>query len=114
MDHYGVKPRTINVNSPDENGDIESANGHLKRRIEQHLLLRGSRDFSSIEKYKIFLVNILIRANCNRTAKIQEELGSMRELPEIRLPEYTEEEKMVSSFGTIRGKGGCLQRSFTA
>ena len=28
----------------------------------------------------------------------------MRELPEIRLPEYTEEEKVVSSFGTIRVK----------
>ena len=104
LDHYGVKPRTINVNSPDENGDIESANGHLKRRIDQYLLLRGSRDFSSIEEYKAFLVNILIRANRNRADKVKGELALMRELPEIRLPEYTEEEKMVSSFGTIRVK----------
>ena len=104
LEHYGVKPRTINVNSPDENGDIESANGHLKRRIEQHLLLRGKRDFSSIDEYRNFLVNILIKANCNRTDKVKEELDLMRELPEIRLPEYMEEEKMVSSFGTIRVK----------
>lgn len=104
LNHFGVKPRTINVNSPDENGDIESANGHLKRRIEQHLLLRGSREFRSIEEYRVFLVNILVRANLNRADKLKEELDSMRELPEIRLPEYTEEEKMVSSFGTIRVK----------
>lgn len=104
LEHYGVKPRTINVNSPDENGDIESANGHLKRRIEQHLLLRGSRDFSSIDEYKNFLVNILIKANCNRADKVKEELSFMRELPEIRLPEYTEEDKIVNSFGTIRVK----------
>ena len=35
LNHYGVTPRSINVDCPDENGDIESANGHLKRRIEQ-------------------------------------------------------------------------------
>ena len=53
LEHYGVSPRSINVNSPDENGDIESANGHLKRRINQYLLLRGSRDFSSIEELSV-------------------------------------------------------------
>ncbi len=104
LEHYGVKPRTTNVNSPDENGDVESAQGHLKRRINQHLLLRGSRDFSTLDEYRNFLVNILIKANCNRTDKVKEELELMRELPEIRLPEYIEEEKMVSSFGTIRVK----------
>jgi hypothetical protein len=104
LSHYGVKPRTINVNSPDENGDIEVANGHLKRRIEQRLLLRGSRNFESITDYRSFLENILISANSNRTDKVKEELSVMRELPEIRLPEYMEEEKFVSSFGTIRVK----------
>jgi transposase len=104
LEHYGVKPRSINVNSPDENGDIESANGHLKRRMEQYLLLRGSRDFSSIEEYRIFLNDVLIKANMNRTEKVKEELNAMRELPEVRLPEYTEEEKTVSSFGMIRVK----------
>jgi len=102
LEHYGVKPRSINVNSPDENGDIESANGHLKKRIGQYLLLRGSRDFSSIDEYRIFLNDVLTRANRNRTAKVREELDAMHGLPEVRLPEYTEEEKTVSSFGTIR------------
>lgn len=104
LEHYGVSPRSINVNSPDENGDIESANGHLKRRINQYLLLRGSRDFSSIEEYRIFLDDILLRGNKNKAAKVKEELQVMCELPEIRLPEFTEDHTTVSSFGTIRVK----------
>lgn len=104
LDHYGVTPRSINVNSPDENGDIESANGHLKRRIDQYLLLRGSRDFSSIDEYRSFLDDILLRGNKNRAAKVKEELQVMRELPEVRLPEFTEDHTNVSTFGTIRVK----------
>ena len=104
LDHYGVTPRSINVNSPDENGDIESANGHLKRRINQYLLLRGSRDFSSIDEYRTFLNDILLKGNKNKAAKVKEELQVMRELPEVRLPEYIEDHVPVSTFGTIRVK----------
>ena len=45
VEHYGLAARTIHVGCPNENGDVESHNGHLKRRLEQHLLLRGTRDF---------------------------------------------------------------------
>jgi len=104
LGHYGVNPRSINVGSPDENGDVESANGHLKRRMDQHLLLRGSRDFGGADEYGLFLADVLIKANHNRMEKVKEELLAMRGLPETRLPEYTEEEKTVSSFGTVRVK----------
>jgi len=46
----------------------------------------------------------LTKTNLNRRERLKEELDLMRELPEIRLPEYTEEDKRVSSFGTIRVK----------
>ena len=104
LEHYGIRPRSINVNSPDENGDIESANGHLKRRIEQYLILRGSRDFSSVDEYRDFLNEILVRGNKNRADKVKQELRVMRELPEVLLPEYTEHDTTVSSFSTIRVK----------
>ena len=48
---------------PQENGNCESAHGHLKRRIKQHLLLRGSRDFASEEEYDLFLIGVLESAN---------------------------------------------------
>ena len=43
VEHYGLVPRTISIQCPNQNGDVESHNGHLKRRLWQHLLLRGSR-----------------------------------------------------------------------
>ena len=49
-EHHGLAVRTIHVRCPDENGDVESHNGHLKRRLEQHLLLRGHRDFASEDR----------------------------------------------------------------
>ena len=70
--HYGIASRTINVGRPQENGSCESSHGHLKRRITQHLLLRGSRDFASEEEYDIFLIGVLESANKHRTARLTE------------------------------------------
>ena len=102
--HYGLTGRTIHVQCPNENGDVESHNGHLKRRLEQHLLLRGSRDFARPSDYDQFVEGVLIKANSLRTAKVAEELGLMGELPPTRLCEYDEVECRVSSHSTIRVK----------
>ena len=45
MRHFGMRPRTTKVGAKEQNGDVEARNGALKRRLEQALLLRGSRDF---------------------------------------------------------------------
>jgi transposase len=102
--HYGLTPRTIHVDCPNENGDVEAHNGHLKRRLEQHLLLRGSRDFASEAAYDQFLEAVLSKANGPRTAQVAEELAVMRELPPTRLCEYDEVECRVCSHSTIRVK----------
>jgi len=104
MDHYGFKPLTINVRCPNENGDVESLNGHLKRRIKQYLILRGSRNFGSGEEYDLFLEGVLLCANAARQVKMGEELTVMRELPPTRLNEYDEVCCQVSSASTIRVK----------
>jgi hypothetical protein len=39
--HLALEPCTINPSCPHENGDIESANGHLKRRLATHLTCGG-------------------------------------------------------------------------
>lgn len=102
--HYGLAARTIHVGCPNENGDVESHNGHLKRRLEQHLLLRGYRDFASEAAYDAFLAGVLTQANGPRAAKVTEELAVMRELPPTRLCEYDEVECRVCSHSTIRVK----------
>jgi transposase len=100
--HYGLKPRTINVGRPQENGDCESSHGHLKRRILQHLLLRGSRDFESEENYDVFLTSVLESANGRRSERLAEELAAMREGAVPDLPDYRELMVSVSNNSTIR------------
>ena len=100
--HYGIEPRTINVGRPQENGSCESAHGHLKRRIGQHLLLRGSRDFSSEEEYDGFLIGVLDSANRLRTKRLGEELAAMRETAVADLPDYRELMVSVGNNSTIR------------
>ena len=102
--HYGLAARTIHVGCPNENGDVESHNGHLKRRLEQHLLLRGTRDFVNEAAYDQFVAEALAKANGQRRTKIAEELAVMRELPPTRLCEYDEVECRVCSHSTIRVK----------
>ena len=77
MAHFGMEPRTIHLDSPNENGDIESANGAFKRAVKQHLLLRGSRDFESLEAYEAFLWQIMEKRNAGRQEKLAEELAVM-------------------------------------
>jgi hypothetical protein len=76
----------------------------LKRRLCQHLLLRGSRDFESHEAYDRFLEQVLERGNQGRRAKLQEELAVMKPLPPTRLSEYDEVICTVGSGSTIRVK----------
>src|SRR3954470_21535619 len=66
--HYGMLPTRNNRGVAHENGSIESPHGHLKRAIEDALLLRGSRDFDTLEAYRRFLDEIVGRRN-TRNAK---------------------------------------------
>jgi hypothetical protein len=103
-EHYGLVPRTIGINCPNENGDVESSNGHLKRRLRQHLLLRGSRDFESEAAYERFLEQVLERGNQGRREKLALELAVMKPLPPTRLSEYDEVTCTVGWASTIRVK----------
>jgi len=100
--HYDLLPLTINVRCPHEHGDVESGNRHLKRRLHQHLILRGSRDFASLEEYDRFVHGVLRAANAKRQSRLAQELACMRALPAGRLAEYREYEPVVSSQSLIR------------
>jgi len=102
--HYDLTPLTINVGCPHEQGDVESQNRHLKRRLEQHLILRGSRDFASLEEYDRFVQTVLRAANAKRQKRLAEELACMRRLPAGHLAEYREYAPVVSSQSLIRVK----------
>ena len=103
-EHYGVAARTIGIERPNEYGDAESSNGHLKRRLRQHLLLRGSRDFTSEAACERCLEQVLTRANQSRREQVGAELAQMKPLPPTRLSEYDERNCTVGSASTIRVK----------
>lgn len=104
MRHLGMKPQTIAAGKKEQNGDVEALNGALKRRLVQHLLLRGSRDFDSVEDYEAWLWSAMEKANALRSGKLHDEPAVMRKLSVKRLPEYTEVEVPVTSWSTIRVK----------
>ena len=104
MRHFGMKPRTIGMGKSEQNGDVEAANGALKRRLEQYLKLRGSRDFDSVEVYESWLQSKCDAANAGRCTRVTQELAVMTELNPARLCEYTELTVPVTSWSTVRVK----------
>lgn len=102
MVHFGMTPET--VNDPNHNADVEASHNVLKKRINQHLLFRGSRDFESRDDYEAFLFGIMEKANNLRTKRLEEDLSVMKELPINHLPLYTESEEKVRPSSTIRVK----------
>lgn len=104
MRHFGMTPRTTEVGAKEQNGDVEAANGALKRRLEQMLLLRGSRDFESVEAWQAFIDETQRKANAGRGERVALDMAAMRELDVSRLPEYVEQVVQVSEWCTIRVK----------
>ena len=100
--HYGLEARTIHLSSPNENGDVESSNGGLKRAVKQHLLLRGSRDFESIEAYEAFLFDIMEKRNARRQTKLDEEIAVMKPLTVKPWPQMRELNVRVGQNGILR------------
>lgn len=90
LQHFGLKPRVTHIQSPDENGDVEALHGAFKRSLKQHLLLRGSRAFDSIEGYESFIFSIMEKRNALRQERLVEELAVMRQLSETALATYQE------------------------
>jgi hypothetical protein len=102
LGHYGLEARTIHLASPNENGDIESSNGGLKRAVEQHLLLRGSRDFENLASYEAFLFGIMEKRNAGRQQRLAEELAIMKPLTVAPWPQMRELNVRVGNNGILR------------
>jgi hypothetical protein len=84
-----------------ENGDVEQSHHRFKRAVEQELILRGSREFSSREEYDEFLRQLLARRNEGRGERVAEELKALRPLPERRLDAFGKQSQRVSRNSTI-------------
>lgn len=102
LDHYGLEPQTIHLDNPNENADVESSHGALKRALKQELLLRGSRDFEDIEAYETFLFQVMRKRNKGRRERLAEEIAVMRPLKATPLADSVRRKARVSSGSLIR------------
>lgn len=107
MGHYGMAPSRNNTGIAHENGSIESAHGHLKKALEDALLLRGSRDFGDLDAYRAFVDQIVGRRNANNRKRIALERAALGPLPQRRTTDFEEKIIPVTSSG-----GFILRRVF--
>lgn len=106
-EHYHMTPTRNNRGVAHENGAIESAHGHLKKAIDDALLLRGSRDFNDIDAYRTFIDELIGRRNARHQKQITMERAALQPLPERRTTDFEESVVVVTS-----SSGFILKRVF--
>jgi hypothetical protein len=99
--HYGISASRNNRGHGHENGSVESPHGHIKKRIAQALLLRGSNNFESTGAYQKFIDNVVLKANKRNAKEIENERKTLQPLPDTEAVNYVERRAVVSSSSTI-------------
>jgi hypothetical protein len=97
--HYGMTPTRNNAGIAHENGSIEGPHGHLKRAINDALLMRGSSDFDDLAAYRRFVDEIVSRCNARNSKRVDIERAELQELPVRRTSDYEEVTVRVTSSG---------------
>ena len=102
LEHYQVQPSRNNPGVSHENGSIEKSHHTFKNAVNQHLMLRQSRNFKTLEDYQTFLDKIKTKRNFMRRDRIIEELETLRSLPEKQFNEATLLTVRVTPSSTIQ------------
>ncbi len=95
--HYGMEPTRNNTGVAHENGSIESSHGHLKKTVEDAVLMRGSRDFVDMAAYRRFIDELSGRHNAKFGPRIDLERASLQALPGRRTVDFEETLVTVTS-----------------
>jgi hypothetical protein len=101
--HYGMTPTRNTKGVAHENGSVEGPHGHLKRAIEDALIMRGSRDFDDLAAYRRFIDEIVGRINARNAKRIDTERASLKPLPARRTTDFEEVTVRVTSSGGFLG-----------
>jgi len=80
-------PTRNNKGVSHENGSIESPHGHIKRRIEQALIIRGNNNFDTIELYQSWLDTVVVSHNRRNAKEFEFERGHLQKLPMYKTTE---------------------------
>ena len=99
--NYNMRASRNNPGVKHENGAIEAAHGHLKRRIKQALLLRGSNDFKTVAEYQVWLDQVVQGHNRRNAKQIAIDKAALQPLRMHKATDFTELVARVSSSSTI-------------
>jgi hypothetical protein len=102
LKHYGLEGDKTQAASPNEIGDVEQRHYRFKKALDQALMLRGSRDFTSRDEYAAFMRKLFSQLNSGRRDRLAEELKVFRRLPERRLESCKRLRLRVGPSSTIR------------
>lgn len=102
MAHYQIRPTTNNPGVSHENGSIEKSHDTLKSAIDQMLMLRGSRDFTTQTDYLTFLNAIVAGRNKYRMDQFEKEADLLQDLPDRKWHSPVIISARVSSSSTIQ------------
>ena len=105
LDHYGMRSTRIRPGRSNENGIVEKANDVFKTAVDQALIVRGSRDFETVEAYEAFLQTVVDKLNARIEDKLHVERAALRPLPSSPLPNYSTYRCVVRSWSTIHVSG---------
>ncbi len=105
MAYFGLRPRLTAIGAKEQNGDVESSHRHLKRRLRQRLILRGSHDFESLSAYQLWLEGALNAFNARRQERLNKERACMTAFDKAPLPNYVNKRPKVSKGATIAVHG---------
>ena len=81
--HFDMKPRTTEIGAKEQNGDVEAGNRALKARLDQALLVRGSRDFESREAWQTFVNGVGRQPITIEAVKVLVTGGQRPEIPDL-------------------------------
>ena len=94
-----MTPTRNNRGIAHENGAIGGPHGHLKRAIEDALLMRGTSDFDDLAAYRRFIDESVGRRNARKGKRIDLERAELQELPDRRTSDYEQVSVRVTSSG---------------
>ena len=106
LDHYGMKSTRIRPGESHENGVAEKTNHLVTSAIDQALVIRGGRDFATVEAYVVFARSVVgAKRNTGIEAELAEERRHLAALPSAPVPAYTTYRPHVTCWSTIRVGG---------
>lgn len=105
LDHYGMISTRIQPGQSHENGGVEQRHRRTKSLIAQALVLRGSKDFDSVEDYMVFVRALVAHRNQRVEERLAEELPRLLALPSAPVASFTAFIAKVRRWSTIRVGG---------